>query len=97
MCEIVKGTGDSTCVQTEQKRSGHIGMRSSEELVDRSLGRSLGAKDLCDSKLKVLVRDVLSTFSQSVHTSFCADTSHFGTGTLTHLLGKRTKVDTSLQ
>ncbi len=54
-------------------------------------------ENLCDGELIVLVRDVLTTLSQSVHAGFGADTSHLCTGTLTHLFGERTEVDASLQ
>lgn len=56
-----------------------------------------GVTYLSDGHLEVLLSNILSPLPQSVHSSLGTDTSDFGTGTLTHLLGQRAEVDPSLK
>lgn len=47
--------------------------------------------------LKVLLAHILPTLAKSVHSGLCADSANLGTGTVAHLVGEGTEVDTTLQ
>lgn len=88
-------------------RSVTLGVLLEDLLCGRSNSLSLSCHEtesklrlvthLGDGHLKVLLPDVLPPLPQSVHSSFGTDPSDFGTGTVTHLLGQGTEVDSSLE
>jgi len=60
--------------------------RLAVQLADRCIGILVPFQHLRNCKLEVLLRHVLSSFSQSVHARFCANTANFSSRTLPHLL-----------
>lgn len=71
--------------------------RLREELRGARVALRVLLEDLGHRELKIFLGDVLPSFAERVHACFLAYSLHLGPAALSHLLGKRTQVDPSLE